>query len=71
MDQGSDELEVHIYVDGSVAEILLNRAAAYTKRFYYQGSEAPTVTLRLDGHPEALHVSMWQIAPVSADRLTS
>jgi beta-fructofuranosidase len=65
-----NELEMHIYVDGSVAEIILNRATAYTKRFYYKGSQAPSVTLCIEGHPDALHVSMWQIAPISPDRLT-
>jgi Glycosyl hydrolases family 32 C terminal len=66
-----EALEMHIYVDGSVAEIILNRAVAFTKRFYYKGAEAPSVTLHLEGQADTLHVSMWQIAPISADRLTS
>ena len=31
-------LEVHIYIDGSVAEVFVNKQITYTKRFYYSGS---------------------------------
>jgi beta-fructofuranosidase len=65
-------LEVHIYVDGSVAEVVLQGAAAYTKRFYYPGPVAPTVQLRFRGRPQAIaSLSLWQIEPISPDRLTS
>ena len=68
---GAPAIEIDFYLDGSVAEIILNKAAAYTKRFYYSGSQAPSVTLRVEGKPDTLRVSMWQIAPISPDRLTS
>jgi len=70
---GSKEpLELHFYLDGSVAEIFVQRAAAYTKRFYYPGSVAPDVRLVLKGNPLALKsLSMWRLEPISADRLTS
>ena len=68
----SDQLEIHMYVDGSVAEIFLNRQAAYTKRFYYHGSQAPKVRVRIDGNTAKLrNLSLWQIAPISPDRLTT
>jgi beta-fructofuranosidase len=63
--------EVQVYIDQSVAEIIMNKSAAYTKRFYYGGSQAPAVKLRLDHQPDAAHISIWQIAPISPDRLTT
>jgi hypothetical protein len=68
---GTGATELHIYIDGSVAEIIVNKAAAYTKRFYYKGSQAPSVRLSVDRHPIALRISMWQLVPISRDRLTS
>lgn len=70
LSSGTGATELQIYVDGSVAEIIVNKAAAYTKRFYYTGSQAPVVRLSVDRHPIALRISMWQIAPISPDRLT-
>lgn len=65
-------LAVHIYVDGSVAEVVLQGAAAYTKRFYYAGAAAPDVRLKVDGPEGTLQsLSVWQIEPISPDRLTS
>ena len=72
--QGSKEeqLELHAYFDGSVAEVFLQRSVAYTKRFYYRGSVAPDIRLVLKGRSKALEsLSMWQLEPVSPDRLTS
>lgn len=66
-----NELELQVYVDGSVAELIVDRAAAYTKRFYYDGPQAPAVSVQFDGSPAALRsLSMWQIEPISPDRLT-
>ncbi len=65
-------LEINIYVDGSVAEVFLNRQAAYTKRFYYPGSAAPRVGVRIAGKTANLSsLSVWQLTPVSTDRLTT
>jgi beta-fructofuranosidase len=69
---GQHSLSVHIYVDGSVAEVILDKSGAYTKRFYYGGKIAPRVGLSFDGVPGAVDsLSMWQIEPISRDRLTS
>lgn len=69
---GSDGLEIRIFVDGSVAEIFVNRQVAYTKRFYYTGTKAPRVGVRIGGNTARIRsFSIWQIAPVSADRLTT
>lgn len=29
-----------MYIDGSVVEVVIDNQAAYTKRFYYPGSQA-------------------------------
>ena len=68
----ANELLLHLYLDGSVAEVLVNEAEAYTKRFYYTGSEAPDIEGVLtgaDGKVRAL--ALWPIRPVSPDRLTT
>ncbi len=65
-------LEIHMYVDGSVAEVMLEGSAAYTKRFYYQGDRAPDVRLKVDGPEDVVKsLSVWQLEPISPDRLTS
>jgi beta-fructofuranosidase len=65
-------LNVHIFIDGSVAEVVLDESEAYTKRFYYPGTVAPRVGLRFAGVPQVIEsLSMWQIEPISPDRLTS
>ena len=65
-------LELHIYVDGSVAELMVQGAAAYTKRFYYAGAAAPDVRVQVDGPEGTLRgLQMWQLTPISPDRLTS
>lgn len=64
-------IEVHIYVDGSVAEVVVGNSAAYTKRFYYAGSVAPRVHLQVEGAATIESLSIWQIDPISSDRLTT
>ena len=64
-------IDVHIYVDGSVAEVIVQDSAAYTKRFYYAGSVAPRVQLQVEGMATIESLSMWQIDPISSDRLTT
>ncbi len=65
-------LELHIYVDGSVAEVMVQGAAAYTKRFYYAGDLAPDVRLKVEGPAGTVRgLQMWQLKPISPDRLTS
>lgn len=68
----SQSLEVHIYIDGSVAEVFVNKRIAYTKRFYCAGGEAPTMSLRILGKTTGLaSLEMWQLHPISPDRLTT
>ena len=66
------ELEVHIYIDGSVAELFVNKQITYTKRFYYPGTDAPTMSLRILGKTTNVSsVEMWQFTPISPNRLTT
>lgn len=67
-----ETLDLHAYFDGSVAEVFLQRSAAYTKRFYYPGPVAPDVRLVFTGQPKIIKsLSTWQIEPISPDRLTT
>ncbi|MGC1361790.1 MAG: glycoside hydrolase family 32 protein [Silvibacterium sp.] len=66
------ELELHFYIDGSVIEAFVNKQVACAKRFYYSGSSAPRVNLQLSGNTTGLSsLSMWQITPISPNRLTT
>lgn len=65
-------LEVHIYIDGSVAEVFVNKQITYTKRFYYSGTDAPAMSLRILGKTTKVSsLEMWQLTPISPNRLTS
>jgi beta-fructofuranosidase len=67
-----DELELHLYIDGSVVEAFINKRAAFTKRFYDQGSSAPQLNITVSGKPTRLSsLSMWQLTPISTNRLTT
>ncbi len=71
--QGEKEnLEIHLYVDGSVIEVFLSKQAACTKRFNYPGDRAPAMSLKWAGKTTDIKVlSVWQLSPISSDRLTS
>jgi beta-fructofuranosidase len=61
-----------MYIDGSVIEVFINQQIACTKRFYYSGTAAPRTRLRIDGNTASLAgLSIWQLAPISANRLTT
>ena len=65
-------LILRFFIDGSVIESFVNGQSAYTKRFYYPGHSAPQVGLQITGKITNLsNLSMWQMSPISSDRLTS
>ena len=65
-------LELHFFIDGSVMELILNGEAAFTKRFYYPGNQAPEIGIRCsDSSANGLSISIWQLEPISRDRLTT
>jgi beta-fructofuranosidase len=66
------ELDLHFYIDGSVIEVFANNRLAYTKRFYYSGGLAPRASIAVTGKTTDIReLSMWQLSPISGDRLTS
>ncbi|MGB8481751.1 MAG: glycoside hydrolase family 32 protein [Acidobacteriaceae bacterium] len=65
-------LAIHIYIDGSVAEVFVNKQITYTKRYYYPGVDAPTMSLAILGKTTNLSsLEMWQLSPISPNRLTT
>lgn len=68
----NEGLRIHLYIDGSVIELFLNERVAYTKRFYYAGARAPGVCLKWEGKTTDIEkLTVWQLQPISTDRLTS
>lgn len=62
-------VRVHAFLDASVLEVLVNETAAITARVY----RAPSGPLRLtvEGDLEIAALDVWQIKPISKNRLTS
>jgi beta-fructofuranosidase len=67
----SGGLELHIYADGSVFEIFVNWQIAWTKRFYPAGKETQSLRMKCSGAAGIERLSVWQLTPISSDRLTS
>jgi sucrose-6-phosphate hydrolase SacC (GH32 family) len=60
---------LHAFLDGSVLEVFINGTATITARVY----RAPSGPLRLhlEGEPVVTNFDIWQIEPISSNRLTS
>ena len=63
------EAQIHIFVDGSVIELIVGDQVAYTKRFYYPSTIAPDINVQIDGRGAVTNA--WAIHPISDDRLTT
>jgi len=71
LDEKAD-LELHLYIDGSVMELFVNKQSAFTRRVYCPGNSAPDLRLQWTGKTSSVvKLSIWNMAPISADRLTS
>jgi sucrose-6-phosphate hydrolase SacC (GH32 family) len=71
LDEKAD-LELHLYIDGSVIELFVNKQAACTKRVYRPGNSAHDLRLQWAGKTSSIvNLSVWNMAPISADRLTN
>jgi beta-fructofuranosidase len=67
-----ENMELHLYIDGSVIELFVNNEVAYTKRFYYAGTAPQDLCMKWTGKTEnILSFSAWQLLPISLDRSTS
>jgi sucrose-6-phosphate hydrolase SacC (GH32 family) len=61
-------IKLHVYLDGSVLEVFANGTTVLTARVY----QVPSTPLRLvlKGDAELIGVQVWQMEPISKDRLT-
>ena len=67
-----EPLGLHFYIDGSVIELFVNNQITCTKRFYYPGVAAPEIAVSITGKQSDIsRLSMWQLTPISKDRLTT
>lgn len=67
-----ENIEFHLYIDGSVIEVLVNQQIACTRRFYYSGNKSQNLHLRWIGSTSNIAgLSVWQLSPISSNRLTS
>ena len=66
------KLELQIYIDSSVIEVLVNGEIAWTKRFYYSGKSQQDLHIGWEGKTSSiLSFEVWQMTPISPDRLTT
>jgi Glycosyl hydrolases family 32 C terminal len=61
--------EFHLFLDGSVAEVIVNRRHAITSRIYRQPNGALHVKLGADSKVASLNA--WLSRPISSDRRTT
>ena len=67
-----EALELRFFVDGSVIELFVNGQVTSTKRFYYPGSVASEIAVSFTGSvADVSRLSLWQLSPISKDRLTT
>jgi len=62
-------LKIHLFLDGSMLEVFVNDTASLTARIY-QVPSSP-LRLRVDGDAELKSLDLWEVTPISRDRLTS
>lgn len=63
------EYRFHIFLDGSVMEIFLDDLSAITLRVYLTPSGP--LRLKLEGEAKVRSLGVWQISPITRNRLTS
>ncbi|HVJ09823.1 MAG TPA: glycoside hydrolase family 32 protein [Acidisarcina sp.] len=69
---GSGKLELRLYLDGSVLELFINDRIACTRRIYMRGEKATDVLVKFEGGSDQLQdLSVWQMKPISHNRLTT
>jgi hypothetical protein len=61
--------EFHLFLDGSVAELIVNRRHAITSRIYRHPNGALHVKLGVDSNAASLNA--WLSRPISSDHLTT
>jgi len=61
-------IQLHMFLDGSLLELFANGTTALTARVY-RTPHGP-IRLSLEGNAELRSLDVWQIKPISTDRLT-
>ena len=61
-------MRLHLFLDGSVLEIFVNGTTSLTARIY-QIPSGP-LRLKIEGDVELTSLDVWQMTPISKDRLT-
>jgi beta-fructofuranosidase len=61
-------VHLHMFLDGSVLEVFANETASLTARIY-QIPSGP-LRLKIEGDVELTSLDVWQMTPISNDRLT-
>ena len=62
-------LRLHMFLDGSMLEVFANDTTALTARLYQ--NPAPSLRFTMQGDAEIASLQIWQMNPISNDRLTS
>src|ERR1700676_2171646 len=65
------EREFHLYVDGSVAELICDRKLAMTTRIYRKPDGPLRIILGDSDLSQLTSLEAWQLRPISPDRLTT
>lgn len=67
-----EDLNFCLYIDGSVIEVFVNNQVACTKHIYSPDSIAKDIYMQWKGSTSNIvGLSVWQLSPISADRLTT
>ena len=61
-------IRLRLFLDGSVVEVFANETTSLTARIY-QIPSGP-LRLKIDGDAELTNLDVWQMKPISKDRLT-
>ena len=65
------KLNIRLFFDGSAVEVFVNDRIASTRRIYLPGEKAVAVKVNFEGDDPAPDMTVWQLKPISRDRLTS
>lgn len=69
---GNASTEIRLNIDSSIIEVIVDNRVAHTKRFYLPGNQPRNLRLKWIGSTAIITtLSVWQIAPISRDRLTT
>jgi len=65
------EIEFHLFLDASVAELICDRRHVLTTRLYRKPDGLLRARVGDDDLPALISLEAWQLRPISADRLTT